>query len=160
MANTIKIDVVSAEESILSEQAEFVVAPAQMGDVGIYPNHASMIKLIKAGSVRIKMSEKTNEDLIYISGGILEVQPGHITILSDTAIRGKDLDETKAKAAKKAAEEGSPGTLTLIGTSFFFPLILIIFFFPFLILITFEFCKSIFSVWSLLFSFSSIIVSP
>ena len=105
MANTIQIDVVSAEESILSEQAEFVVAPAQMGEVGIYPNHASMITLLKAGSVRIKMLDKATEDLIFISGGILEVQPGHITILSDTAIRGKDLDETKAKAAKKSAEE-------------------------------------------------------
>ncbi len=105
MANTIQIDVVSAEELIFSEQAEFVVAPAQMGEVGIYPNHASMITLLKAGSVRIKMIDKSNEDLIYISGGILEVQPGHITILSDTAIRGKDLDETKAKAAKKVAEE-------------------------------------------------------
>ena len=105
MANTIQIDVVSAEESILSEEAEFVVAPAQMGEVGIYPNHASMITLLKAGSVRIKKINKSDEDLIYISGGILEVQPGKITILSDTAIRGKDLDETKAKAAKKAAEE-------------------------------------------------------
>jgi F-type H+-transporting ATPase subunit epsilon len=105
MANTIQIDVVSAEESILSEEAEFVVAPAKMGEVGIYPNHASMITLLKAGSVRIKKVNKSDEDLIYISGGILEVQPGKITILSDTAIRGKDLDETKAKAAKKAAEE-------------------------------------------------------
>jgi F-type H+-transporting ATPase subunit epsilon len=105
MVNTIQIDVVSAEESILSEEAEFVVAPAKMGEVGIYPNHASMITLLKAGSVRIKKINKSDEDLIYISGGILEVQPGRITILSDTAIRGKDLDETKAQAAKKAAEE-------------------------------------------------------
>ena len=105
MVNTIQIDVVSAEESILSEEAEFVVAPAKMGEVGIYPNHASMITLLKAGSVRIKKINKLDEDLIYISGGILEVQPGKITILSDTAIRGKDLDETKAQAAKKAAEE-------------------------------------------------------
>tara|TARA_Y100000022_G_C13176723_1_gene341312 strand:- start:324 stop:743 length:420 start_codon:yes stop_codon:yes gene_type:complete len=105
MVNTIQIDVVSAEESILSEEAEFVVAPAKMGEVGIYPNHASMITLLKAGSVRIKKLNKSDEDLIYISGGILEVQPGKITILSDTAIRGKDLDETKAQAAKKAAEE-------------------------------------------------------
>ena len=105
MANTIQIDVVSAEESIFSEQAEFVVAPAQMGEVGIYPNHASMITLLKAGSVRIKMADKGNEDLIFISGGILEVQPGHITVLSDTAIRGNDLDEAKALEAKKAAEE-------------------------------------------------------
>ncbi len=105
MVNTIQIDVVSAEETILSEEAEFVVAPAKMGEVGIYPNHASMITLLKAGSVRIKKINKSDEDLIYISGGILEVQPGKITILSDTAIRGKDLDETKAQAAKKAAEE-------------------------------------------------------
>ena len=105
MVNTIQIDVVSAEESILSEEAEFVVAPAKMGEVGIYPNHASMITLLKAGSVRIKKINKSDEYLIYISGGILEVQPGKITILSDTAIRGKDLDETKAQAAKKAAEE-------------------------------------------------------
>ena len=105
MVNTIQIDVVSAEESILSEEAEFVVAPAKMGEVGIYPNHASMITLLKAGSVRIKKINKSDEHLIYISGGILEVQPGKITILSDTAIRGKDLDETKAQAAKKAAEE-------------------------------------------------------
>jgi len=105
MVNTIQIDVVSAEESILSEEAEFVVAPAKMGEVGIYPNHASMITLLKAGSVRIKKLNKSDEDLIYISGGILEVQPGKITILSDTAIRGKDLDETKAQAAKKADEE-------------------------------------------------------
>ena len=105
MVNTIQIDVVSAEESILSDEAEFVVAPAKMGEVGIYPNHASMITLLKAGSVRIKKINKSDEDLIYISGGILEVQPGKITILSDTAIRGKDLDETKAQAAKKAAEE-------------------------------------------------------
>jgi F-type H+-transporting ATPase subunit epsilon len=105
MANTIQIDVVSAEESILSEQAEFVVAPGKMGEVGIYPNHASMITVLKAGSLRIKLANKLVEDLIYVSGGILEVQPGRITVLSDTAIRGKDLDETKAKAAKKAAEE-------------------------------------------------------
>ena len=105
MVNTIQIDVVSAEESILSEEAEFVVAPAKMGEVGIYPNHASMITVLKAGSVRIKKINKSDEELIYISGGILEVQPGKITILSDTAIRGKDLDETKAQAAKKAAEE-------------------------------------------------------
>jgi len=105
MANTIQIDVVSAEESILSEQAEFVVAPGKMGEVGIYPNHASMITVLKAGSLRIKLANQLAEDLIYVSGGILEVQPGRITVLSDTAIRGKDLDETKAKAAKKAAEE-------------------------------------------------------
>lgn len=105
MTNTVKIDVVSAEESIFSDDAEFVVAPAKMGEVGIYPNHAPMITTLKSGSLKIKLAEKKEEHLIYVSGGILEVQPGIITVLSDTAIRAKDLDESKAAAAKKAAEE-------------------------------------------------------
>jgi F-type H+-transporting ATPase subunit epsilon len=105
MTNTVKIDVVSAEESIFSGDAEFVVAPAKMGEVGIYPNHAPMITTLKSGSLKIKLAEKEEEHLIYVSGGILEVQPGIITVLSDTAIRAKDLDERKAAAAKKAAEE-------------------------------------------------------
>jgi F-type H+-transporting ATPase subunit epsilon len=104
MVNTIQIDVVSAEESIFSEEAEFVVAPAQMGEVGIYPNHASMITLLKAGSVRIKKINKSDEDLIYISGGILEVQPHVVTVLSDTAIRADDLNESAAIEAKQRAE--------------------------------------------------------
>ena len=105
MSNTIKIDVVSAEESIFSGEAEFVVAPAKMGEVGIYPNHAPMITTLKSGSLKIKLADKKEEQLIYVSGGILEVQPGIITVLSDTAIRAKDLDENKAAKAKKAAEE-------------------------------------------------------
>jgi len=105
MSNTIQIDVVSAEESIFSGDAEFVVAPAKMGEVGIYPNHAPMITTLKSGSLKIKLADKKEEQLIYVSGGILEVQPGIITILSDTAIRAKDLDENKAAKAKKAAEE-------------------------------------------------------
>jgi|TARA_B110000977_G_scaffold73342_1_gene99255 F-type H+-transporting ATPase subunit epsilon len=105
MANTVQIDVVSAEESIFSGEAEFVVAPAKMGEVGIYPNHAPMITTLKSGSLKIKLADKKEEHLIYVSGGILEVQPGIITVLSDTAIRAKDLDENKAVAAKKAAEE-------------------------------------------------------
>ena len=105
MTNTVKIDVVSAEESIFSGDAEFVVAPAKMGEVGIYPNHAPMITTLKSGSLKIKLVEKKEEHLIYVSGGILEVQPGIITVLSDTAIRAKDLDESKAAAAKNAAEE-------------------------------------------------------
>ena len=105
MANTVQIDVVSAEESIFSGEAEFVVAPAKMGEVGIYPNHAPMITTLKSGSLKIKLADKKEEQLIYVSGGILEVQPGMITVLSDTAIRAKDLDESKAAAAKKAAEE-------------------------------------------------------
>lgn len=105
MSNTVKIDVVSAEESIFSGEAEFVVAPAKMVEVGIYPNHAPMITTLKSGSLKIKLVGEKEEHLIYVSGGILEVQPGIVTVLSDTAIRAKDLDENKAAAAKKAAEE-------------------------------------------------------
>jgi F-type H+-transporting ATPase subunit epsilon len=105
MVATVHIDVVSAEESIFSGEAEFIAAPAQMGEVGIYPHHAPMITSIKPGALRIKLADKNEEQLIYISGGILEVQPGVVTVLADTAIRGHDLDEAKANAAKKAAEE-------------------------------------------------------
>ena len=105
MANTVHIDVVSAEASIFSGEAEFVVAPASAGEVGIYPNHAPMITTIKAGALRIKQTNEAEETLIFISGGILEVQPGVITVLADTAVRGHDLDEAKAIAAKLAAEE-------------------------------------------------------
>jgi F-type H+-transporting ATPase subunit epsilon len=102
---TIHVDIVSAEASIYSGLAEFVVVPAEMGEVGIYPRHAPMLTRIKPGSIRIKTPERSEEDLIYVSGGILEVQPGVVTILSDTAIRGADLDEARAIEAKKLAEE-------------------------------------------------------
>ena len=105
MANTVRIDVVSAEAEIFSGMAEFVVAPAAAGEVGIYPNHAPMITTIKPGALRIKQPDQSEETLIFISGGLLEVQPGLITVLADTAIRGADLDEAKALAAKAAAEE-------------------------------------------------------
>ena len=105
MVATVHIDVVSAEESIFSGEAEFIAAPAQMGEVGIYPHHAPMITSIKPGALRIKLADKNEEQLIYFSGGILEVQPGVVTVLADTAIRGHDLDEAQANAAKKAAEE-------------------------------------------------------
>jgi F-type H+-transporting ATPase subunit epsilon len=105
MANTVHIDVVSAEASIFSGEAEFVVAPAGGGEVGIYPNHAPMITNIKPGALRIKQTDVAEETLIFISGGILEVQPGMITVLADTAVRGHDLDEAKAIAAKEAAME-------------------------------------------------------
>ena len=105
MANTVRIDVVSAEAEIFSGMAEFVVAPAAAGEVGIYPNHAPMITTIKPGALRIKQADQVEETLIFISGGLLEVQPGLITVLADTAIRGADLDEAKALAAKAAAEE-------------------------------------------------------
>ena len=105
MAMTIHVDIVSAEAAIYSGLAEFVVVPAEMGEVGIYPRHTPLLTRIKAGSVRIKSPDRAEEDLIYVSGGILEVQPGVITILSDTAIRGHDLDETRAIEAKAKAEE-------------------------------------------------------
>ena len=105
MANTVHIDVVSAEASIFSGEAEFVVAPAGAGEVGIYPNHAPMITTIKPGALRIQLADAAEEVVIFISGGMLEVQPGMITVLADTAIRGADLDEAKAVAAKAAAEE-------------------------------------------------------
>ena len=105
MVATVHIDVVSAEESIFSGEAEFIAAPAQMGEVGIYPHHAPIITSIKPGALRIKLADKNEEQLSYISGGILEVQPGVVTVLADTAIRGHDLDEAQANAAKKAAEE-------------------------------------------------------
>jgi F-type H+-transporting ATPase subunit epsilon len=105
MAMTIHIDIVSAEASIYSGLAEFVVVPAEMGEVGIYPRHTPMLTRIRPGSVRIKSPDKAEEDLIYVSGGILEVQPGVITILSDTALRGADLDEARALEAKRAAED-------------------------------------------------------
>lgn len=105
MANTVHIDVVSAEASIFSGEAEFIVAPATAGEVGIYPHHAPMITTVKQGSLRIKVPNEAEEQHIYISGGILEVQPGIVTVLADTAIRGADLDEAQAIQAKEAAEE-------------------------------------------------------
>ena len=105
MVNTVHIDVVSAEANIFSGEAEFVVAPAGAGEVGVYPNHAPMITTIKPGALRIKQTNVAEETLIFISGGILEVQPGMITVLADTAVRGQDFDEAKAMAAKLAAEE-------------------------------------------------------
>lgn len=102
---TIHLDVVSAEESIFSGEAEFVIAPASMGEVGIYPRHTPMITTIKSGVLRVKVVNEVEEQMIFISGGLLEVQPGVITVLADTAIRGHDLDEAKATEAKRAAEE-------------------------------------------------------
>jgi F-type H+-transporting ATPase subunit epsilon len=105
MAMTIHLDVVSAEESIFSGLAEFVAIPAVMGEVGIYPHHAPMITKIKPGAVRVKVPNQEEETLIFVSGGLLEVQPGVITVLADTAIRGHDLDEASALEAKRVAEE-------------------------------------------------------
>jgi F-type H+-transporting ATPase subunit epsilon len=103
--HTIHVDVVSAEESIYSGEAAFVVLPGEAGELGIYPRHTPLITRIKPGSVRIQPAGGGEEELIFVQGGILEVQPGVITVLADTAIRGHDLDEAKALEALKAAEE-------------------------------------------------------
>jgi len=105
MTATIHIDVVSAEESIFSGEVEFIVAPALQGEVGIYPRHAPLLTTIKAGALRLKISDQAEEQLIFVSGGILEIQPGIVTVLADTAIRGHDLDEAKALEVKRVAEE-------------------------------------------------------
>ena len=104
MGTIFHLDIVSAEDSIYSGPVEFLVAPAQMGEVGIYPRHTPMLTRIKSGMVRIKAQLK-EEELIYVSGGMLEVQPDVVTILADTAVRSHDLDEVKAIEAKRAAEE-------------------------------------------------------
>ncbi len=105
MAMTVHVDVVSAEEQIFSGLAEVVVVPGEMGELGIYPRHTALLTRIKPGSVRIKRPDQEQEELIYVSGGMLEVQPSVVTILADTAIRGADLDEARALEAKQAAEE-------------------------------------------------------
>jgi F-type H+-transporting ATPase subunit epsilon len=100
----LQVDVVSAEESIFSGEAKFVALPGEGGELGILPRHTPLITRIRPGAVRI---EKVNgeEEFVFVAGGILEVQPGKVTVLADTAIRGKDLDEAKATEAKKLAEE-------------------------------------------------------
>lgn len=102
--STIQVDVVSAEASIFSGQAKFVALPGEAGELGIYPRHTPLITRIKAGSVRIEKADGS-EEFVFVAGGILEVQPNCVTVMSDTAIRGKDLDDEKANEAKAAAEE-------------------------------------------------------
>jgi len=105
MANTIHVDVVSAEEQIFSGEAEFVALPGEAGELGIYPMHTPLITRIRPGAVRIKVPGRTDEEFVFVAGGILEVQPKGVTVLADTAIRGADLDEAKAQEAKRKAEE-------------------------------------------------------
>lgn len=102
--HTIHVDVVSAEESIFSGEARFVALPGEAGELGIYPRHTPLITRVKPGSVRIEKADGS-EEFVFVAGGILEVQPNRVTVLSDTAIRGKDLDEQKAGEAKRLAEE-------------------------------------------------------
>ena len=105
MAMTVHVDVVSAEEQIFSGLAEFVVVPGEMGELGIYPRHTALLTRIKPGAVRIKRPDQEQEELVYVSGGMVEIQPSVITVLADTAIRGADLDEARALDARQAAEE-------------------------------------------------------
>jgi F-type H+-transporting ATPase subunit epsilon len=101
---TLHVDVVSAEELIFSGEAKFVALPGESGELGILPKHTPLITRIKPGAVRIERPDGT-EEFVFVAGGILEVQPNRVTVLADTAIRGKDLDEAKAIEAKKQAEE-------------------------------------------------------
>ena len=105
MSNTIQVDVVSAEEQIYSGPAEFVALPGEAGELGIYPKHTPLITRIKPGAVRIRVPGQSEEEFVFVAGGILEVQPKTVTVMADTAIRGKDLDEAKANQVKKMAEE-------------------------------------------------------
>jgi F-type H+-transporting ATPase subunit epsilon len=114
MANTIHVDVVSAEELIFSGEAEFVALPGESGELGIYPRHTPLITRIKPGAVRIKVAGQAQDEFVFVAGGLLEVQPDNVTVLADTAIRGADLDEAKASEAKRRAEEALSNKESLI----------------------------------------------
>ena len=101
---TLQVDVVSAEKEVFSGKAQFVALPGEQGELGILPGHTPLITRIRLGTVRIKM-EDGDEELLFVAGGILEVQPGGVSVLADTAIRGKDLDEAKVNEAKRLAEQ-------------------------------------------------------
>ncbi|MDR0588575.1 MAG: F0F1 ATP synthase subunit epsilon [Burkholderiales bacterium] len=101
----LRVDVVSAEELIFSGEAEFVALPGVSGELGIMPRHTPLLTQIKPGAVRIKLAGLDHEEVIFVQGGFLEVQPYFVTVLADTAIRAKDLDEKEALEAKKRAEE-------------------------------------------------------
>ena len=109
---TLHVDVVSVEENVFSGEASFVALPGEMGELGIYPRHAPLITRIKPGAVRIQRADNGQEEFVFVAGGILEVQPGAVTVLADTAIRGKDLDEAKANEAKKNAEDAMKNAKT------------------------------------------------
>ena len=101
----VHVDVVSAEELIFSGETEFAVFPGETGELGIYPRHTPLLTRIKPGTVRLKIPDREEYELVYVSGGVLEVQPALITLLADTAIRAHDLDEAKSIEAKRRAEE-------------------------------------------------------
>ena len=105
MAKTLHVDIVSAEQAIFSGEAEMVVAPGEAGELGILPEHAALLTRIKPGTVRLKIPGEPREEIIYVSGGMMEVQPHIVTVLADTSIRAENLDEAKALEAKRAAED-------------------------------------------------------
>jgi F-type H+-transporting ATPase subunit epsilon len=105
MANTLHVYIVSAEQSIFAGEANMVVVPGESGELGILPGHAPLLTRVRPGAVKVKLDGQADEEIVYVSGGILEVQPKNVTILSDTSVRGKDLDEAKVMEAKRAAEE-------------------------------------------------------
>jgi F-type H+-transporting ATPase subunit epsilon len=104
MAHTIHVDIVSAEQQIFSGDAEMVIAPGEGGELGILPQHTPMLTRVKPGTVRIQNGGKDDE-VIYVSGGMMEVQPDRVTILADTSVRAHDLDEAKAMEAERLARE-------------------------------------------------------
>ena len=104
MAKTLHVDIVSAEQSIFSGAAEMVVAPGEGGELGIMPEHAPLLARIKPGTVRI-VNAGSEEEVIYVSGGLMEVQPDRVTVLADTSVRAHDLDEAKAMEAERAARD-------------------------------------------------------
>lgn len=102
---TIQVDIVSAEQLIFEGKATFVALPGSQGELGIYPKHSPLISSIKEGSVRVHLAENQKQEVVFVQGGILEVQPDRVTVLADTAIRAQDLDEAKALKAKKQAQD-------------------------------------------------------
>lgn len=105
MAATLHVDVVSAEGQYFSGPATFIVLPGEQGELGIYPRHTPLITRIRPGVVRIQKPDSSDEEFLFVAGGLLEVQPDNVTVLADTVIRGKDLDEVRASEARKLAEE-------------------------------------------------------
>lgn len=107
MSKTLKVDVVNAEETLFSGDAEFVALPGMVGELGILPGHTPLITLIRPGLVRIRLEGEKKEEEIFVAGGVLEVQPRHVIVLADVAIRSEDLDEAKAREAMEKAKEAA-----------------------------------------------------
>ena len=105
MAKTLHVDIVSSEQAIFSGEATMVIAPGDGGELGILPDHTPLLTRVRPGVIRLQMPDGAEEEVIYVSGGMMEVQPNVVTILADTSVRAHDLDEAKALEAKRLAEE-------------------------------------------------------